>query len=66
MDAPVVYQLGWNRGQTLVPRQLSLGMSVFLCFSKHIPLVSQVPEHVIANTLTFKRRILLCIQWNKL
>ncbi|KAB2382349.1 hypothetical protein ABH17_009845 [Bacillus toyonensis] len=66
MDAPFVYQLGWNRGQTLVPRQICLGMSVFLCFSKHILLISQVPEHVIANTLTFKRRILLCIQWNKL
>ncbi|AUD23072.1 hypothetical protein CU648_11345 [Bacillus sp. HBCD-sjtu] len=42
MDAPFVYQLGWNRGQTLVPRQLSLGMSVFLCFSKYILLVSRV------------------------
>ncbi len=21
VDAPFVYQLGWNRGQTLVPRQ---------------------------------------------
>ncbi|PFC70926.1 hypothetical protein CN290_24210 [Bacillus cereus] len=39
---PFVYQLGWNRGQTLVPRQLSLGMSVFLCFSKHILRASQV------------------------
>ncbi|MDR4171054.1 hypothetical protein FO522_14280 [Bacillus nitratireducens] len=66
MDAHFVHQLGWNRGQTLVPRQLSLGMSVFLCSLKHILLVSQVPEYVIANTLTFKRRILLCIQWNKL
>ncbi|PEK89999.1 hypothetical protein COL41_00065 [Bacillus mycoides] len=43
MDAHFVYQLGWNRGQTLVPRRLSLGMSVFLCFLKHILLVSKVP-----------------------
>ncbi|WP_141523368.1 MULTISPECIES: hypothetical protein [Bacillus] len=24
------HQLGWNRGQTLVPRQICLGTSVFL------------------------------------
>ncbi|PGY17236.1 hypothetical protein COE23_08530 [Bacillus cereus] len=43
MDAHFVYQLGWNRGQTLVPRRLSLGMSVFLCFLKHIFPASKVP-----------------------